>query len=183
MNYILIYKEEFSKAIEYLKNDISSLRTGRATPALVEDISIEAYGTRQPLKHVAAISVADAKTLNVVPWDKTVMKAVEDGIRMSQLGINPVNDGKVIRLSLPELNVERRQELIKVLHQKLENGRIAIRKVREEVKNTVEQAEKDKEIGEDEKFKQLEELDKMIKDYNDKIKEIGEKKETEINTI
>ncbi len=183
MNYVQMYKEEFGKSIEYLKTDISSLRTGRATPALVEDIPIEAYGTKQPLKHVAAISVADAKTLNIVPWDKSVMKAVEDGIRASQLGINPVNDGKLIRLSLPDLTTERRQELIKVLHQKLENSKISIRKVREDIKNFIEKGEKDKELGEDEKFKQLDELEKVVKEFQEKIKVIGEEKEKEIITV
>jgi len=176
-------KEDFNKAIEHLKSDISSLRTGRATPALVEDIVIDAYGARQPLKHVASISVADAKTLNIVPWDKGLMKAVEDGIRVSQLGISPVNDGKVIRLPLPELTTERRQELIKVLHQKLETGKISIRKVREDVKTMIEEGESNNEIGEDEKFKQLDDLDNLVKEYNEKIKLIGEEKEKEINTI
>ncbi len=109
---------DFDKAIEFLKQDISSLRTGRATPALVEDLMVEAYGTKQPLKSVASISVADAKTINVDPWDKGLVQTVEVAIRNSDLGINPVNDGKLIRLPLPELNAERRQELIKVLHKK-----------------------------------------------------------------
>lgn len=183
MNYAQMNKEEFVKAIEFLKSDVASLRTGRATPALVEDVSVEAYGVRQPLKHVASISVADAKTLNIVPWDKGLMKAVEDGIRASQLGINPVNDGKVIRLPLPDLTTERRQELIKVLHQKLENAKISIRKIREEIKTVVERAEEDKEVGEDEKFKQLDELEKIVKEFNEKIKQVGEEKEKEINTI
>lgn len=183
MNIVQFNKELFSKAIEFLKGDISSLRTGRATPAIVEDIHIEAYGTKQPLKAVASISVADARTLNIEPWDKSLMKAVEDGIRISQLGINPVNDGKLIRLSLPILTQDRRNELIKVLHTKLENCRISIRKVREEVKKEIDSAEKNGEIPEDEKFKQYDELEKMVKEYNEKIKMIGEEKEKEINTI
>ena len=122
--------DSFNEALVYLKQDISALRTGRATPVLVEDISIEAYGTRQPLKAVASISVADAKTLNIEPWDKSLMSTVEAGIRNSQLGINPVNDGKLIRLSLPMLTQDRRNELVKILHQKLEAARIALRKIR-----------------------------------------------------
>jgi ribosome recycling factor len=176
-------REEFSKAIEFLKHDISSLRTGRATPVLVEDLPIEAYGMKQPLKALATITVQDAKTIAVDPWDKSVMQAVESGIRASQLGINPVNNGKLILLPLPELTQERRQDLIKVLHQKLENAKIAVRKIREEVKGLVEMMEKDKEISEDEKFKSLDDLEKMVKEYNEKIKEVGEEKETEINTV
>lgn len=177
------HKSSFDKAIEHLKLDISSLRTGRATPALVEDIIIEAYGTKQPLKALASISVADPKTLNIDPWDKSVMLAVENGLRASQLGINPVNDGKLIRLPLPDLTHERRAELIKVLHQKLEQARITIRKIREEVRSFFEESEKNKEISEDEKYKMQESLEKMVKDYNDEIKKIGEDKEKEINTI
>lgn len=176
-------KQEFDKAIEYFKQDISSLRTGRATPAIVEDISIEAYGIRQPLKSVASISVADAKTLNIDPWDKSLMQAVETGLRNSPLGINPVNDGKLIRLPLPELTSERRADLIKVLHQKSEAARIAIRKIREDVRTEVEMAADAKEMGEDEKFKMFEEIEKLVKEYNEKIKLMGEEKEKEINTI
>jgi ribosome recycling factor len=176
-------KQEFDKSIEYFKQDISSLRTGRATPAIVEDIPIEAYGIRQPLKSVASISVADAKTLNIDPWDKSLMQAVETGLRNSPLGINPVNDGKLIRLPLPELTTERRADLIKVLHQKSEAARIAIRKIREDVRNEIETAAEAKEMGEDEKFKMFEEIEKLVKEYNEKIKLMGEEKEKEINTI
>ncbi|HAT03782.1 MAG TPA: ribosome recycling factor [Candidatus Magasanikbacteria bacterium] len=176
-------KEHFDKAIEYLKHEISSLRTGRATPALVEDIVVEAYGSRQPLKAVASISVADAKTINVDPWDKSVTQAVETAIRNSQLGISPVNDGKLIRLPLPELTHERRQELVKVLHQKLEAARVSIRKLREDVRKEIDNKEKAKEIGEDDKYGLQDELEKMVKEYNEKIKLVGEEKEKEITTV
>lgn len=183
MSIVDIFKEEFSKCLEHLRKEIFGLRTGRATPALVEDIMVEAYGTRQPLKAVASISVQDAKTLAIDVWDKSIISAVESGLRNSQLGINPVNDGKVIRLPLPDLTQERRQELIKVLHQKLEAARISVRKIREEVRSEIEQQEKDKEIGEDEKYKLQDELEKVVKEFNDKIKAIGEEKEKEITTI
>jgi ribosome recycling factor len=183
MNIVELHNEEFGEAINFLKRDITSLRTGRATPALVEDISIEAYGVHQPLKTVASISVLDAKTLAIEPWDKSVTMAVEQGIRKSDLGINPVNDGKMIRIPLPDLSTERRQELIKVLHQKLEQAKISVRKIREDIKQEVEKAEKDKSISEDEKFKQVDVLDKLVKETNDKIKQVGEEKEKEINTI
>jgi ribosome recycling factor len=180
---IMDFKENFTKVIEFLKQDISGLRTGRASAAMVESVMVEAYGTRQSLKAVSSITISDAKTLVLEPWDKTLMGAVEKGVRDSGLGINPVNDGKVIRLCLPELTSERRAELIKVLHQKLEAARISIRKVREEVKEIIIAEEKDSAMGEDDKFKLLDELDKMVKDFNEKIKEVGEKKEEEINTV
>lgn len=177
------FKGEFDKVVEFLKKDIIGLRTGRASVAMVEDISIEAYGTYQPLKSVASITVADAKTLNIEPWDKSVLGNVEKGIRDSGIGVNPVNDGRIIRVILPDLTSERRHELTKVLHEKLENARVSMRKVRQEARELVEMEEENKTIGEDEKFKLFEDLEKMVKDYADQIKAVGEKKEAEINTI
>lgn len=183
MDIIQMHKENFDKAIDHLKHDISGLRTGRATPALVEDIPVEAYGTKQPIKALASISVLDAKTLAIEPWDKSVIGQIDSALQKSQLGINPVNDGKILRLPLPELTHERRAELIKVLHQKLEAAKISIRKVREEVRDDIDAAEKDKSISEDEKFALQDELEKMVKEYNEKIKVIGEEKEVEITKI
>jgi ribosome recycling factor len=177
------YKEDFQKAVEHLKKEVSTLRTGRATPALVEDIPIEAYGAKQPLKAVASIIIQDAKTIVVQPWDKSIFQAVEAGIRQSPIGINPVNDGKVIRVPLPDLTQERRVELIKVLHQKLEAARIAVRQLREDVKELIESAEKNKEIGEDDTYREMEMLEKLTKDINEDIKQLGEEKEKELMTI
>lgn len=177
------FKDEFDKVIEFLKKDIVGLRTGRANVAMVEDISIEAYGTYQALKALASISVADAKTLNIEPWDKTVLGHIEKGIRDSGIGVSPVNDGRLIRVILPDLTTDRRRELTKVLHEKLENARVSLRKVRQEVREMVEMEEDNKSISEDEKFKLFEDLEKTVKDFNDQIKEVGEKKEAEINTI
>jgi len=177
------FKEDFNKVIEFLKTDISGLRTGRASAAMVEGISVEAYGTRQPLKAVASITITDPKTLMIDPWDKSVLAAVEKGIREANIGVNPVNDGRGIRLSLPELTVERRQELIKILHQRLENARVSIRKVREDIRDMVAAEEKEGGMGEDEKFKLFEDLDKIVKEYNDEVKNVGDNKESEINTI
>lgn len=177
------HKEEFVSVIDFLKTDLSALRTGRASSAMLDVIMVEAYGSRQSIKGVASISIADAKTIVLEPWDKSLMGAIEKGVRDSGLGINPVNDGRVIRLSLPELTSERRQELVKVLHQKLEHARISIRKVREEIREKISQEEKNKTIGEDEKFKLQEDLEKMVKEYNEDIKKIGETKEKEITTV
>ncbi len=182
-DYVSPHKIEFEKAIEFFVNDISSLRIGRATPSLVEDIIVEAYGTKQPLKGLASITVQDAKTIMIDPWDKSIIQAVDLAIRNSSAGVNPINDGKSLRIILPELSSERRQELIKVLHQKSEGARIAIRKIREEIRGIVDEAEKKKEISEDERYKNNEVLDEMVKVFNDKIKTISEKKEEDISTI
>lgn len=177
------YKEEFVGVVDFLKTDIAALRTGRASAAMLDVISVEAYGSRQSVKAVASVSVSDAKTIVLEPWDKSLMGAIEKGVRDSGLGINPINDGKVIRLILPDLTSDRRQELVKVLHQKLEQARISIRKVREEAREKINQEEKSKIIGEDEKFKLQEDLEKMVKEFNDEIKKIGEAKEKEITTV
>lgn len=169
--------------MDFLKTDMVGLRTGRANAAMLDTILVESYGTMQPVKAVASISVADAKTLNIEPWDKSVLGAIEKAVRDSGLGINPVNDGRIIRLSMPELTVERRAELIKVLHQKLEAARISVRKVREEIRELILAEEKDKAVSEDEKYRLQEELEKLVKDFNEQIKVMGEKKEAEINTI
>ena len=177
------FKEDFEKVLEFLKKDIVGLRTGRASVAMVEDISIEAYGSYQALKAMASISVADAKTVNIEPWDKSVLGAIEKGIRDSGIGVSPVNDGKLIRVILPSLTTERRRELTKVLHEKLENARVSLRKVRQEVREFIEAEEESKSISEDAKFKLFEDLEEKVKEYNSKIKEIGDNKEAEINTI
>ena len=183
MSYIDSQRELFDKSIDHLKNEISVLRTGRATPALVEDIIVEAYGIKQQLKAVASISVADAKTLNIDPWDKGLTQAVEEAIRKSDIGINPVNDGTLIRLPLPELTAERRADLIKILHKKLEEARISVRKIREDIRDEIDKKEKSKEISEDEKYDFQDELDEVVQKYNKKIKKVGEDKEVEINKV
>ncbi len=180
---IVDFKGEFAKVIEFLKGDITQLRTGRATTAMLDAITVEAYGGRQPLKAVGTIMVADPKTLTIEPWDKSLLGAVEKGVRDSGLGVNPVNDGRLIRLNLPELTSERRQELIKVLHQKLEQARISARKIREDVRALIAAEEKDKSISEDEKFRLQEDLEKLVKGYNEEIQKIGESKEKEIMAV
>lgn len=173
--------EQCEKTIDHLRHEIDGLRTGRATPALVEDVLVEAYGTKQQLKALASIAVSDAKTLTIEPWDKSVLQSIETSIRNNaSLGLNPVNDGKLIRLMLPDLTSDRRQELIKVLHQKLEQAKIAIRKSREDARDTILAAEKAKEIGEDDRFSLQEQVEDLVKEYYEKIKVIGEKKEAEI---
>lgn len=177
------FKPEFSKVVDFLKQDIASLRTGRATSAIVDSVQVEAYGTHQPLKAVASITIADAKTITIEPWDKGQLQAIEKGIRDAGLNINPINDGKLIRLILPDLTAERRQELVKVLHQKLEAARISIRKVREEAREMISMEEKEGSMSEDEKFGLQEDLEKLVKTFNDEIVKIGEQKEKEITTI
>jgi len=176
-------KEDFTKAVEHLKGELSALRTGRANASLVENILVEAYGVKTPIRGLANITVPDPKTLAIEPWDKSVIKDMEKAIQMANIGINPVNEGTKIRLSMPQMTEENRREMIKILGQKLELARISLRNVREAVKDEIAKAEKDKKIGEDEKFRFQEELEEFVKEKNEEIKVIGEKKEQELMTI
>ena len=178
-----MYKLDFQKVIDHLKEELKTLRTGRANPVLVEDIQVEVYGAKTPIVGLASINVPDNRTLTVEPWDKSITKEIEKAIIEANIGLNPNVQGSVIRLSLPTLTEETRKDLIKVVRDKLEKARISIRNVREQTKSDVMEAEKVKDITEDDKYRLLEQLDKVVGEWNDKIKVIGEEKEEEIMTI
>lgn len=180
MSYIDDAKPLFSKVIEHLQTELGGIRTGRATPALVENIQVEAYGAFQPVKAVASISIQDARTLQIQPWDQSMVKPIEVAIQKSDIGIMPTVDGKSLRLSMPMMTDETRQRLVKVMKEKLEESRISVRQVRDEIKKKIE---KDESQGEDETHRLLEGLDKATKEMNAKIEELGAKKEEEITTI
>jgi len=182
-NIIKDNEAEFNKAVEHFRAEISSLRTGRATPALVEDIPVEAYDQKMELKGVASINTPDPKSIIIEPWDKNLLKDIEKAIIDSDIGISPVVDGTVVRLNMPPMTEENRKEMVKILKQKAEQARISVRNVREKVRDEINKAEEDKEISEDEKFKFQEELDKYVGDVNKQIESIAEEKEKEIMTI
>lgn len=173
-------KPEFEKILGFYKTDIASIRTGRATPALVEDIVVDAYGQRMHVKELASMSVPEPRTLVIQPWDKGVVSAIEGAIRKSELGLSPVVDGQIIRLNIPPLTEERRKEFIKLLKQKTEEARIKIRRIREEIWHKVQTMEHAHEISEDEKFKAKDDLQKLVDEYNKKIEELEKKKEAEL---
>ncbi|MEK7606784.1 MAG: ribosome recycling factor [Patescibacteria group bacterium] len=177
------YRNDFEKIIEHLKGELGALRTSRATPALVEHISVEAYGTHQPLKTLASMSVPDPRTLIVEPWDKSIIKEMEKAVAAAGTGLNPVNDGNVLRIVLPSLNEESRKQLVKLLSSKVEEARVAVRGVREKVRTVIQVAEKAKEMNEDERYRLQEKLDSVVGEYNERIKKLGEDKEREIMTV
>jgi len=181
--YIEKHQEQFDKTIEHLREGLAGLRGDRANPIVIEKIPVEAYGSITPLNGLAAIQVQDARTLIVQPWDKSVTKDIEKAIQASDLGINPINEGTQIRLSFPSLTEEKRKDLIKIVHEKLEEARIAIRGVRETILKDVKKAKEDKEIGEDQFFVVEKDVQKKVDFFNDLIKEIGEKKEKELLTV
>ena len=177
------HKAEFQSVVEHFQKDLSSLRTGRASAALVEGIRVESYGQMMDLKSMANISTPDAKTLQIEPWDKSVVKDIEKAIIESSLGMAPNVAGTVIRLGMPPMTEENRKNMAKVLHQKEEQAKISVRNVREKIKTGIQNDEKDKVISQDDKKRQLEQLDKVVAEWNAKIESITGEKETEILTV
>lgn len=175
-------KKKGEEIKEWMKKESASLRTGRATPALVENIPVDSYGSRVPLKHVASISVEDARTLRVTPWDAGVVKNIEHAIIGSNLGVQPIADKQSVRIVMPELTEERRKSLIKILYDKLEEAKISLKLAREEVWKDVQEKERNGEISEDDKFRLKEELQKIIDGFSKEIEEMAERKELEIRS-
>ncbi|MAF13328.1 MAG: ribosome recycling factor [Parcubacteria group bacterium] len=176
-------KPDFEKSLEHLKEELTTLRVGRANPMMVENILVDSYGTKTPMKQLASVTVPEARTLLIQPWDKTLSKEVEKAIINANIGISPVNEGAVIRLTIPALTEESRKELTKSVGEKMEKSRIVIRQIRDRVKDEVVKQEKANEITEDDKYDSIKQLDELIKEYNDKIKALGDAKEKEIMTI
>ena len=172
--------EKMKKTIEAMTREFAEVRTGRANPTMVEGLHVDYYGTPTMLKQLASISVPDAHMLLIQPWDSTVIPEIEKAILKSSLGITPSNDGKVMRLSVPQLSKERRQELIKVVHKMSEDGRISLRTIRRDSKEHLEKLEKDKMIPEDEKFRAVDELQKLVDKYIAKVDEMLKNKEKEV---
>lgn len=170
-------------AIQSLNDDLAGIRTGRATPALVEKLPIEYYGTSTPLMQLASISVPEPRSLLIKPFDPSSLKGVERAILASDLGLTPNNDGKLIRLNLPALTEERRHELVKVVHNRLEECRIAVRNVRRDVHNDMRDFEKEKLISEDDLKRGEEELQKVTDHSIEEINKHGQHKELEIMEV
>ncbi|MCM8789953.1 MAG: ribosome recycling factor [Candidatus Omnitrophica bacterium] len=172
--------EKMKKAVDSVMREFMEIRTGRVHPGLVEGLHIDYYGTPTLIKQLASISVPDAHLIVIQPWDTNAIAAIEKAIMKSNLGITPSNDGKLIRLSFPPLSKERRQELAKVVHKMAEEGRVSLRTIRRDAKETLEKLEKDKVITEDDKFRGIEELQKHVERYIAKIDELLKNKEKEI---
>lgn len=184
MHHILVTrKPEFEKTMGHLAQGLAGIRTGRAHPGLVENISVMAYGVATPLKNLATISIPEFTMLQIEPWDHGVVKDIERALTLADLGSSPNVDGKVLRLKMPALNEESRKKMVKMMKEKLEEARVSVRSVREDVRHEVQKLEKEKEISEDERFKIFDELDGLTKEFTSKIDEMGEGKEGEIMTI
>ena len=181
--YIQLKQEEFNKAIDFFKKEISNIRTGRANPAMLDGVLVEAYGAKTSLNGLASVTVPEARSIIVAPWDKNVIKDIEKAIVSADLGVSVVNEGDKLRLTVPQLTEENRRDLVKKLNEKMEAARVTVRQAREEIKSDIENAYDSKEIVEDDKFRFIKELDDEAREKNNELKEIRDGKEKEVMTI
>jgi ribosome recycling factor len=173
-------KVRMEKAVEDFRHELAGVRTGRANVSLLEPIRVDYHGTMMPLQQLGTISVPDPMMLVIAPWDPSVLAAIDKAIRSSDMGLNPMNDGKVVRVPIPALTEERRKELVKVVHKMLENHRTAVRNIRRDIKEAVEHLEKEKKISEDERKRSIDELEKLTHSETKKIEDLSQVKEKEI---
>lgn len=176
-------KERMDKAIQSLEKDFNKLRTGRASTSLVEDVTVDYYNTPTPLYQLASISIPDSRTISIQPWDRNSFANIEKAIQKSDLGLNPINDGKIIRINIPALTEERRKELVKLAKKYVEDAKIAIRNIRREGNDTLKKMKNNKEISEDEMHKGYERIQKFTDEYVGKTDELLAEKEKEIMEI
>lgn len=174
------FKTELKKVEDFLSKEYGQLNIGRASPMILDGISVESYGSFTPLKNIASIGIEDPKTLKIAPWDKTQIKAIEKAIQSANLGLSLATDESGIRVIFPQLTTESRQTLVKVLKEKLEESRIAVRRLREDVWNDVQAKEKEGQMTEDEKFRAKDELQKFVDESNKSLEAVFAKKELEV---
>ena len=176
-------KRRMGKSVETFKKEVARVRTGRASVALLDGIKVDYYGTKMPLNQMATITVQDAHLIVVQPWDLSAIGAIEKAIQRSELGLNPVNDGKVIRISVPPLTEERRKELVKMVRKMAEEARVAVRNVRRDILDDLKELKKEGEISEDDFYRAQDQLQKITNEFIEKIEKIVEDKEKEIMTV
>jgi len=176
-------KEQFDKVLEHFHHELSSVRTGRANPALLSTVMVESYGAKVPLQQVASITVSDAKTLTISPWDKSQLQEIEKGIIAANLGFTPGNDGNVIRINLPPLTEDRRKEMVKLVGQMAESARIGIRQIREDMVKELKRSEAAGDITKDDLAHEQKKLQDMVDDLNSQVKDGADDKEQELMTI
>ena len=171
------------KAVEDFRKDLASVRTGRANVALLDQVRVDYHGTPMPINQLGTLSVPDPAMIVIAPWDPGAVPLIDKAIRTSDLGLNPTNDGKVVRVPIPSLTEERRKELVKHLHKVLEDHRTAVRNVRRDIKDAIEKIEKEKKISEDDKKRSLDELEKLTHSETKKIEDLSAAKEKEVMEI
>lgn len=176
-------KARMDDALDAIRREFATVRTGKATPALLDTVRVDAYGAKMPLNQVATVSTPDNSLIVVQPFDKTLLSDIERAIMMADLGLNPSNDGNLIRVPIPPLNEERRKEFVKVLHKMAEEGHISIRHARRIVRDEIHALVKEHELGEDDARRREDALEKVTQEYTDKIDELLKHKEEEVMAI
>src|SRR5438067_8501452 len=173
-------EERMKKAIEVLHRDLTTIRTGRASPALIDRMNVEYYGTPMPLNQLASISAPEPRLLVVQPWDKGSLPIIEKALQKSEMGFNPSSDGQVIRIPIPALTEERRRDMVKLVKHKVEDGRVAVRNIRRDAQHHLKEMENEKMISEDDHKRAAEKLDDMVHKYVREAERIGDAKEAEV---
>jgi len=176
-------RSKMDKAVQAFQKELNRLRTGRASPALLEGIRVDYYGTPTPLQQTASIAIPESRLIIIQPWDKTIIEQIEKAIQKANLGISPMNDGKVIRISIPPLTEERRKEIVKMAKKMGEECRITLRNIRRDANESLKKLEKDKTLPEDEYHRSVDEMQKMTDEHIKRTDEILEEKQEEILTI
>jgi ribosome recycling factor len=176
-------KSHMEKALEAMRREFGSVRTGKATSSLLDLVRVKAYGSMMPLNQVATVNVPEARMLVVQPWDKGLIGEIERGIRDANLGLNPANDGNIIRVPIPALNEERRKELAKQLHKLAEEGRVAVRHARQEANKDIKQQQSDSKISEDDSRREQDKIQKLTDEYIAKIEQMLKHKEEEVMEV
>src|SRR6056297_272548 len=174
------HQEEFNKAVEHFEKELSAVRAGRANPSMLDSVAVDAYGVKTPLKQVASISVPEARSMEVEPWDKNLIKEVEKAISAADLGLSVSAESTLVRVTVPQMTEEKRKEMVKQIKEKLEEARVAVRSIREKVKEDITEAEKSKDITEDDKYDFVEDLDKKVSELNKKLENMAEEKEKQV---
>jgi ribosome recycling factor len=177
---VLEMNTKMGKAIEATKRDLATIRTGRASPAIVDHVKVDYYGVPTPLGQIATISVPEARLLLIQPWDRQALSSIEKAILKSDLGLNPANDGSVLRLRIPQLTEERRRELIKVVRKRVEEGRVALRNIRRSALEEIRELERKKEISQDEQKRAQERLQELTDSFIEEVDKVGRGKEEEL---
>jgi ribosome recycling factor len=176
-------KSRMEKAMEALQRELSAVRTGRASPSLVERVTVAQYGTEMPLNQLANIAVPEARMITITPWDKSSLGAIEKALRKSELGFNPTNDGSMIRIAIPPLTEDRRKQMVKVVHTKVEEAKVAVRNIRRDAIAQAKEFKDEKMIGEDEERRAETQIQEVTNKYTARADEIGKDKEREVMQV
>jgi ribosome recycling factor len=176
-------REQMHKAVEAMRREFASVRTSKASPALLDTVRVEAYGTKLPLNQVATVTAPEPRLLIVQPWDKSQLGEIEKAIRTADLGLNPSNDGNVVRVPIPPLTEERRKDMVRMLHKLAEEGRIAVRHARQEANKEVRRRQQDNELSEDEAHRQLDDVQKLTDEHIERIDQLLAAKEEEVLAV